>query len=351
MFIALEENNKRISIENAQRKGIYTCPICKSNVIAKKGEVNKHHFAHINKNDCDSWSEMSEWHKEWQDKFKEEYREIVLENHRADIKKDNWIIEFQKSPLSEQDMKERIDFYTKYGNLIFLFDLRDKDIWDTEKKSIYETRYYLWNHYSKSIVDPSYSDKYYLFFQIEEDLILWVKGKGINYKTNENSWKCIEVYKKLTKDQFIKYFTEFERYKEIILKKHNQLERKLINDDFNESFNLEKIKLETELINKYIDIEKDKIEKEAREKAKEIFNVEVYKINTIKEIKAEYENKIKCEESKLQKLKSKHEEILINVELKENIIKNLEDKYKELESKEKQISFNIDFYDMNNIYI
>ncbi len=194
MFIALNHNGERVTIEEAVKSEKYICPDCHSELIQKRGSVNIHHFAHTAGGDCDSWSEMTEWHLEWQNQFQEQYREITLGEHRADIKVDDYIIEFQHSPISEDDLKERINFYTHYGKLIFLFDLREKNIYSNR----WRRNTFIWKYPSRTIIPPN-NKNYFVFFQISDNTILFVKN-------NLDNWSDFEVYKTLTKAQFINLF-------------------------------------------------------------------------------------------------------------------------------------------------
>ena len=56
-------------------------------VLAKCGRINRWHWAHRSKIDCDAWAEgMSEWHLGWQDLVEERCQEVVIRGeHRADI--------------------------------------------------------------------------------------------------------------------------------------------------------------------------------------------------------------------------------------------------------------------------
>ena len=91
MYIALDSSNNRVEISNAMKGDEYFCPLCKSKLIVKKGKIKQPHFAHQTCLDCDEWSsDMSDWHKQWQERFPEEYREVVItgstgEKHRADV--------------------------------------------------------------------------------------------------------------------------------------------------------------------------------------------------------------------------------------------------------------------------
>lgn len=194
MFIALNTKGERVTIEEAIKGEEYTCPDCRSKLIQKRGAVNIHHFAHAVGGDCDTWSEMTEWHLAWQNQFDEQYREVTLGEHRADIKVDDYIIEFQHSPISEEDLKERIDFYTGYGKLIFLFDLRDKTIYSNR----WRRNTFIWKYPNRTIIPPN-NKNYFLFFQISDNTILFVKN-------NLDNWSDFEVYKVLTKAQFLNLF-------------------------------------------------------------------------------------------------------------------------------------------------
>lgn len=128
MYFALNTKGKRIPIELANKEEQYFCPVCGGEVLIKKGDINAHHFAHKTLTECDKWSsDMSEWHKNWQEKFPENCREVVIKNgkekHRADILINDTVIEFQHSPISPKEFWERNNFYTlKKYKVIWVFD-------------------------------------------------------------------------------------------------------------------------------------------------------------------------------------------------------------------------------------
>ena len=135
MFIALDCDGNRISIEIAVQKNKYYCPICGEilTIKAKDSLAVKTHFSH--KRGClcvDDWShDMSEWHLEWQKKFPEQYREVIIKKdgvkHRADICIGNTIIEFQHSPISNEEIIKRNNFYISCGyQVVWVFDATDK---------------------------------------------------------------------------------------------------------------------------------------------------------------------------------------------------------------------------------
>ncbi|MCH5716684.1 competence protein CoiA [Niabella hibiscisoli] len=106
-------------------KGI--CEQCKSEVIAKCGNIKLHHWAHKIIKDCDRWWEPeTEWHRKWKNHFPEEFREVSFidkntnEPHRADIYTDKGItLEFQHSHIDPNEQLAREAFYQ---NLVWIVD-------------------------------------------------------------------------------------------------------------------------------------------------------------------------------------------------------------------------------------
>ena len=134
MFTAIDELGNKVSIMNAEYGKTYYCPICHEKLtVKKKGKGKAPHFAHKPDSDCTDWGDMSEWHLSWQEKFPEECREVVLEKngerHRADvcIKDMNLVIEFQHSPISNEEFSKRNCFYISCGyQLVWVFDVTGK---------------------------------------------------------------------------------------------------------------------------------------------------------------------------------------------------------------------------------
>lgn len=211
MFIALDkETKKRVTIEQAILKnGNYICPICGSELIIRNGPVNTPCFAHKTLTDCDTFSnDMSEWHYNWQCKFPEKCREVVIkhngETHRADIcinfdeesaneivlnyrknmeaynakyikenankqcinrrKIKGYVIEFQHSPISKDEFNKRNKFYTDAGyNLIWLFDF-EEDYANDKLQEVYiggDLNHIKWKNPKKTFVDYNVSNAKY----------------------------------------------------------------------------------------------------------------------------------------------------------------------------------------------
>ena len=115
---ALDHKNRRTHIDDTQSKLTYYCPYCGAPLITKKGQVRRHHYAHMSGRICsDSWSktyDLSEWHFEWQERFPKENQERCLRldtvRHRADVVVGRTVIEFQKSALTPWQFNDRNTF-------------------------------------------------------------------------------------------------------------------------------------------------------------------------------------------------------------------------------------------------
>ena len=134
MYIGLDNENNRVTADEAKHGEVYRCPICEERLELRQGQVRRHHFAHWKNRSCiDTWSsDMSEWHINWQAKFPKECQEVVVEldgkKHRADvlIEERKLVVEFQHSPIKAKEFAERNEFYIRCGyHVIWLFDMSD----------------------------------------------------------------------------------------------------------------------------------------------------------------------------------------------------------------------------------
>ncbi|MDO5445796.1 MAG: competence protein CoiA family protein, partial [Eubacteriales bacterium] len=122
----------RVSIFTAETGKKYYCPVCGGLLLQKRGNSRAYHFAHKSKTECDTWkSDMSEWHYDWQSRFPEVCREVVMSNgeqkHRADVFLNSTVVEFQHSRLSNDEFWARNKFYTSFGyDVVWVFDIQDK---------------------------------------------------------------------------------------------------------------------------------------------------------------------------------------------------------------------------------
>lgn len=103
-------------------------------VIAKRGTQKAHHFAHKASCSCSCSDGMTDWHIWWQDRAKKEYQEVRMKNdigtlHIADTASNNYVIEYQHSPMDSLTMSERESFYTGLGyHLVWVFDTSSWEI-------------------------------------------------------------------------------------------------------------------------------------------------------------------------------------------------------------------------------
>ena len=131
MFFAITEEGIRVSAEEATKGAVYTCPCCEEQVILNKGDIRSPYFSHKAYSTCSvSDNDMCEWHKRMQGHFSNEHQEVVFKHngmvHRADVFKDNYVIEFQHSSISLSDFNARNTFYKELGyKIIWVFDTSD----------------------------------------------------------------------------------------------------------------------------------------------------------------------------------------------------------------------------------
>lgn len=196
MKIALNDNGKRIDIDEARIDETYYCPICHQPLLQKRGQVKAFHFAHHPSSDClDHWHyDMSAWHYTWQDRYASEEQEIVKEflvkTHRADVllEVEKTVIEFQHSEISISEFEDRNHFYNQLGyRVIWVFDMMEeyqrKDIFLLDEKKSKEK--YFYRYPKKIFASFDYrKEDVILFFQIaEEDIrllkVTWTSPKGI----------------------------------------------------------------------------------------------------------------------------------------------------------------------------
>lgn len=194
MFYARNGAGERILAEDAAAlpKDKYFCPMCDGEVRLRKGQIRAKHFAHVSIEDCDSFSsEMSEWHLEWQQRFPEECREVVLEangeKHRADVRYHDIVIEFQHSPISKEEFERRNAFYTKVARqLVWVFDFRDKC--EMERLTLHgegvDGSSYEWKWPSQTLVDfnPKEQSTVTLLFQLNVSQPDW--KRYVNHETD-----------------------------------------------------------------------------------------------------------------------------------------------------------------------
>ncbi len=161
-------DGKRVEAEKAIADA--TCECCSDKVYPACGDVNVHHFRHFRGNDCDSWYEpITQWHLNWQNRFPEQFREVVInrdgKKHRADIlNARDVVLEFQNSPISLSQVREREQFY---GKMVWVFngDTLARGMFTMEDKKCYT-----WQNPNKTIL----SCERPVFIDRGNDLLYWL---------------------------------------------------------------------------------------------------------------------------------------------------------------------------------
>ena len=190
MFISKTKDNKRVHISKASKEELYYCPICGSELQIRDGKINIKHFAHKKGSECsslDGWHyDMSEWHYEWQNQFPIDTQEVVFKNnnkiHRADVFINNTVLEFQHSPISQDEFNDRNNFYNNLGyKVIWIFDVADKDFYFFNKKD-YEDIIFRWNHPLRFLKTINNNKMLHIFLQVDRPI--WFSQK--DYKAIED---------------------------------------------------------------------------------------------------------------------------------------------------------------------
>ena len=94
-----------------------TCPICGVSMIRKCGTFRVPHWAHPPGSVDHQWEPETEWHRNWKGCFAVECQEVIHhasngERHIADVKTQcGLVVEFQNSPISEEERRSREEFY------------------------------------------------------------------------------------------------------------------------------------------------------------------------------------------------------------------------------------------------
>ena len=194
MFIAKDIDGNNVTIEEAELfekenpgvKRKYFCPSCGAElkIDSKESKYKKIHFKHKRGTLCnDDWNyDMSEWHRNWQNCFPKECQEVVMTNkqgekHRADVCINNFVIEFQHSPISAEEVKSRNVFYTELGyNIVWVFDannsIRDLDGIEFNEKYPIERLYvgnkiFEWKRKKTTFANFKFSNNMDIFFETQ----------------------------------------------------------------------------------------------------------------------------------------------------------------------------------------
>lgn len=207
MYIALNKEQKRISIRDAVQGDVFFCPVCLEKMFIKAGTERVHHFSHFPNCKChDSWNghyDMSDWHYDWQNQFPPENQEVVVQcddiRHRADVLIDRTVVEFQHSPLSSGKFNDRNVFYhSNIGyKVVWLYDMHED--YDNGQMTESTANQFLWSR-------PRSTFRKYTLYSGQIDLFFQISNEGeciLHIQEFTESGFCIK--KKYTKEAFLAY--------------------------------------------------------------------------------------------------------------------------------------------------
>ena len=158
----------------------------------------------------------------WIKMFNSEYREVVIKNESdnrkriADIKYKSLVLKLQSKSVSGEEFIERIEYFSKENNLVYLVDCRDKDIEYLKTK---RTHNFVWKHAYKFGNIDKFNSNFYLFFQINDNTLIrvvWNKEGfkyfgGYTYNINEFKEVLTMIADNNTPSTIVKW--DNERYK------------------------------------------------------------------------------------------------------------------------------------------
>lgn len=134
MFVALDATGNRVYADTADKGTACFCPVCNEALKLRRGSKKKPHFAHLPDSDCYYGKDQdykTEWHQRMQGYFPREACEVRFKDeetgeiHIADVylQESNTVLEFQHSPIAEEEFMSRTKFHLKNGRrIVWLFD-------------------------------------------------------------------------------------------------------------------------------------------------------------------------------------------------------------------------------------
>lgn len=149
------------------------CPDCGDSVIAKCGEVNQWHWAHVVNAECKNNKPETIWHKEWKLNFPQECVEEKIKNHRADVFINGVAIEFQASTIARPDIVSRNEVFK---NVFWVLNAQDKNIFFGEiaPKTLFYYCRWLWRRTS---FDGILAENTRIFLDIDDGFLFLIKNK------------------------------------------------------------------------------------------------------------------------------------------------------------------------------
>lgn len=235
MIRAVDNDGNSVVIWSAEKGKAYFCPICHQPLIQKRGEQRSYHFAHVGIRSggtfcTDHWNyDKTDWHIDWQKRFPDDCCEKIIsvgtKKHIADVQINNLVIEFQHSPITLSEFRDRNDFYSTAGfKVVWIFDVSEE--WESEKivNDGYPANKYTWSYPRKLFREMEFKqENASLYFQFsdetdEDALVLERVTGGYNRFTQFYT----DLNHALSIESFVKYISTEE--KKVIPQKENKPE-------------------------------------------------------------------------------------------------------------------------------
>lgn len=102
-------------------------------VVGKRGAKVVWHYAHVSGESDECSREMGPWHRWWQDRVEPDFLEVIMlrdgKKHIADmVNGDDLVVEFQKSVVPSETIREREMFYNKMIWVFYCTEHKMKEV-------------------------------------------------------------------------------------------------------------------------------------------------------------------------------------------------------------------------------
>lgn len=231
MFVAIDTEGKRVYADSAEKDTKCFCPVCNEELRLRKGGTNRPHFAHKQDTECQYGKDQdykSEWHIRMQEYFPREACEVRFiddetdEVHIADVflEDSKTVLEFQHSPISEDEFMSRTIFHLKNERrIVWLFDESSKSLDSTYGRFRYDEDicwfgipFYQWMRRPRQFLangpDLKQAYKRYsicVFTGTEGDVFHRIVGQHDEYRWVGFASEPIQMGAELNVEQFFSY--------------------------------------------------------------------------------------------------------------------------------------------------
>ena len=231
MIVAIDTEGERVYADSAEKDTKCFCPVCNEELRLRKGGKNRPHFAHKQDTECQYGKDQdykSEWHIRMQEYFPREACEVRFaddktgEVHIADVflEDSKTVLEFQHSPISEDEFKSRTFFHLKNKRrIVWLFDESSKSLDSTYGRFRYDEDicrfgipFYQWMRRPRQFLanGPDLKQEYYrysicVFTGTEGDVFHRIVGQYDKYHWVGFASEPIQMGAELNVEQFFSY--------------------------------------------------------------------------------------------------------------------------------------------------